>query len=73
METLIENFDNLPGILTVLGIFVILALPGLIGLAHERRIDRQLRASSPAPSPSSPEGPCTTPGPARLRTTAGTS
>ncbi len=35
--------DNLAGILTVLGTFVVLALPSLIGLAHERRIDRQLR------------------------------
>ena len=37
--------DNLVGILTVLGIFVVLALPALTGLAHERHIDRQLRAA----------------------------
>jgi hypothetical protein len=35
--------DNLVGILTVLGIFVVVALPSLVGLAHERRVDRQLR------------------------------
>ncbi|GDY62903.1 hypothetical protein AQJ43_01165 [Streptomyces avermitilis] len=38
--------DNLAGILTVLVIFVVLALPALIGLAHERRIDRQLREAA---------------------------
>jgi hypothetical protein len=37
--------DNLIGILTVLGVFAVVALPSLIGLAHERRIDRQLRAA----------------------------
>ncbi|MEU1196099.1 hypothetical protein ABZ446_07755 [Streptomyces sp. NPDC005813] len=35
--------DNFVGILTVLGIFVAVALPSLVGLAHERRVDRQLR------------------------------
>ncbi|WP_435223619.1 hypothetical protein [Streptomyces sp. Tue6028] len=35
--------DNFVGILTVLGIFVAVAFPSLIGLAHERRVDRQLR------------------------------
>ncbi|WP_369249084.1 hypothetical protein [Streptomyces sp. R41] len=38
--------DNLVGILTVLGIFAVVALPSLIGLAHERRVDRQLRAAA---------------------------
>ncbi|MEV7346259.1 hypothetical protein [Streptomyces sp. NPDC093544] len=31
--------------LTVLGTFLILALPALVGYAHEWRIDRQLRAA----------------------------
>jgi len=35
--------DNIVGILVVVAIFVALALPSLIGLAHDRRIDRQLR------------------------------
>ena len=39
MKTLM---DTTAGILTVLAIFVVLALPALIGAAHERRIDRQL-------------------------------
>jgi hypothetical protein len=38
--------DNLVGILAVLGIFTALALPSLIGLARERRVDRQLRAAA---------------------------
>ncbi|MFD4621371.1 hypothetical protein [Streptomyces sp. NPDC058475] len=36
--------DNLVGLLTVLGIFAVVAFPSLVGLAHERRVDRQLRA-----------------------------
>ncbi|MFJ4830102.1 hypothetical protein ACIP79_09330 [Streptomyces sp. NPDC088747] len=31
--------------LTVLGILLILALPALVGYAHELRVDRQLRAA----------------------------
>ncbi|MFD9467371.1 hypothetical protein [Streptomyces sp. NPDC060027] len=38
--------DNLVGILAVLGIFAVVALPSLIGLARERRVDRQLRAAA---------------------------
>ncbi|MGW3662591.1 hypothetical protein [Streptomyces sp. NPDC005141] len=38
--------DNLVGILAVLGIFTAVALPSLIGLARERRVDRQLRAAA---------------------------
>ncbi|WP_328553536.1 MULTISPECIES: hypothetical protein [unclassified Streptomyces] len=40
--------DNLAGILAVLGIFVVVALPSLAGLARERRVDRQLRAAADA-------------------------
>ncbi|MFD5629239.1 MULTISPECIES: hypothetical protein [unclassified Streptomyces] len=32
--------------LTVLGILLILALPALVGYAHELRVDRQLRAAA---------------------------
>ena len=35
--------DNIVGTLVVVAIFVVLALPSLIGLARDRRIDRQLR------------------------------
>ncbi|WP_327697594.1 hypothetical protein [Streptomyces sp. NBC_00459] len=35
--------DSIVGTLVVVAIFVVLALPSLIGLAHDRRIDRQLR------------------------------
>jgi hypothetical protein len=40
--------DNIVGILVVAAIFVALALPSLIGLAHDRRIDRQLRKAQQA-------------------------
>lgn len=42
MKMLIDNADTTAGILTVLALFVVVALPALIGAAHERRIDRQL-------------------------------
>ena len=35
--------DNIVGTLTVVAIFIALALPSLIGLARDRRLDRQLR------------------------------
>jgi Tfp pilus assembly protein FimT len=35
--------DNIVGVLVVVAVFAALALPSLIGLAHDRRIDRQLR------------------------------
>ncbi|WP_157968738.1 hypothetical protein [Streptomyces geranii] len=35
--------DNLVGILLVAAVFVALALPSLLGLAHDLRVDRQLR------------------------------
>ncbi|MGW3635763.1 hypothetical protein ACWD7F_37565 [Streptomyces sp. NPDC005122] len=38
--------DNLVGMLLVLAVLAVVALPSLIGLAHERRVDRQIRASS---------------------------
>ncbi|MET7487453.1 hypothetical protein [Streptomyces sp. NPDC005538] len=37
--------DNLIALLTVLGIFVAVTFPSLLGIAHERRIDRQIRAA----------------------------
>lgn len=37
--------NNLVALLTVLGVFVAVALPSLIGLAHDRRVDRQIRAA----------------------------
>ncbi|MET8284036.1 hypothetical protein ACGFWD_08055 [Streptomyces sp. NPDC048448] len=38
--------DNLVGMLLVLAVLGVVALPSLIGLVHERRVDRQIRASS---------------------------
>ncbi|MBA2808877.1 hypothetical protein E0500_016090 [Streptomyces sp. KM273126] len=35
--------EALTGMLTVLGMFVLLVLPSAIGIVRERRIDRQLR------------------------------
>ncbi|OQQ18265.1 hypothetical protein B0675_15065 [Streptomyces sp. M41(2017)] len=40
--------NNLVGILVVLAVFALVALPSLIGLARERRVDRQLRAAAGA-------------------------
>jgi hypothetical protein len=45
MNALVDNFV---GIILDLGIFVIVALPSLMGLAHERSVDRQLRAAAGA-------------------------
>ena len=34
--------------LVVLGIFVLMVLPSLIGIAHDRRVDRQIREAQQA-------------------------
>ncbi|MEL3947568.1 MULTISPECIES: hypothetical protein [Streptomyces] len=39
--------------LAVLGVFLLMALPSLIGHAHDRRIDRQLREAERGQQPSS--------------------
>ncbi|MFE9920847.1 hypothetical protein ACFYQA_04505 [Streptomyces sp. NPDC005774] len=41
MET--TYVEALIGMLTVLGLLVLMALPAAVGIAHERRIDRQLK------------------------------
>ncbi|MFC5854728.1 hypothetical protein ACFPZI_23960 [Streptomyces chlorus] len=41
MET--THVEALIGMLTVLGLLVLMVLPAVIGIAHERRIDRQLK------------------------------
>lgn len=38
--------------LAVLGVFLLMALPSLIGHAHDRRIDRQLREAERGQRPS---------------------
>ncbi len=38
-----EQTEALIGMIVVLGILVLLVLPSLIGIAHDRRVDRQLR------------------------------
>ena len=40
--------EALVNMVTVLGFLVLLALPSLIGIAHERRIDRQIREAGEA-------------------------
>jgi hypothetical protein len=40
--------EALIGMLTVLGILVLLVLPSLIGIARDRRVDRQLREAEQA-------------------------
>ncbi|MFD9087009.1 hypothetical protein [Streptomyces prasinus] len=41
MET--THVEALIGMLTVLGLLVLMVLPAVLGIAHERRIDRQLK------------------------------
>lgn len=43
--------------LAVLGVFLLMALPSLIGHAHDRRIDRQLRAAERGQDPEPRQGP----------------
>ncbi|MFD7433487.1 hypothetical protein [Streptomyces sp. NPDC059861] len=38
-----NQIEALIGMLAVAGLFVIMVLPALIGLAHERRVDREIR------------------------------
>ena len=45
------HIETLLNLATVLGIFVLLALPSLIGMAHDRRIDRQIREAGEAGHP----------------------
>ncbi len=47
------RMDALLGTLTVTVLFLLLAAPALMGLVHERRIDRQLRAARPTQKSSS--------------------
>ncbi|MFJ9537941.1 hypothetical protein ACIRPX_11855 [Streptomyces sp. NPDC101225] len=37
------HIEGLIGMLTVLGILVLMVLPAVIGIAHDRRVDRQIR------------------------------
>jgi hypothetical protein len=41
MET--TQLQGLIGTLAVLGLFALVALPAIIGVVHDRRVDRQLR------------------------------
>ncbi|KUO17008.1 hypothetical protein [Streptomyces dysideae] len=40
--------EGLTGMLAVLGILVLLVLPSLIGIVHDRRIDRRIREAEGA-------------------------
>ncbi len=40
--------DTIVGILVIVAVFITLALPSLIGLAHDRRVDRQIREAQQA-------------------------
>lgn len=40
------HIEGLIGMLTVLAILALLILPSVIGVVHERRIDRQLRRAA---------------------------
>ncbi|MFG2778594.1 hypothetical protein ACGFY7_12220 [Streptomyces prunicolor] len=37
--------DNLIALLTVVAVFVAVTFPSLLGIAHDRRIDRQIRTA----------------------------
>jgi type II secretory pathway pseudopilin PulG len=37
--------DNLIALLTVVGILVAVTFPSLLGIAHDRRVDRQIRTA----------------------------
>ncbi|MDX3456668.1 hypothetical protein PV396_32765 [Streptomyces sp. ME02-8801-2C] len=58
--------DNIVGILVVVAIFVALALPSLIGLARDRRIDQQIRAAERARREAERIGPTELPARRRL-------
>ncbi|WP_405821987.1 hypothetical protein OG241_37830 [Streptomyces sp. NBC_01390] len=58
--------DNIVGILLAVAIFVALALPSLIGLARDRRIDRQIREAQRARREDGPIGPTERPARRRL-------
>ncbi|MFJ4469087.1 hypothetical protein ACIP2X_16565 [Streptomyces sp. NPDC089424] len=38
-----NQIEALIGMLAVAGLFVIMVLPSLIGIAHDRRVDREIR------------------------------
>ncbi|MET8947106.1 hypothetical protein ABZX30_26945 [Streptomyces sp. NPDC004542] len=40
--------ETLTAMLVVLGLLVLLALPSLIGIAHDRRVDRRIREARQA-------------------------
>jgi hypothetical protein len=42
------HIEGLIGMLTVLGILVLLVLPSAIAIAHDRRVDRQIREAERA-------------------------
>ncbi|MFI8302040.1 hypothetical protein ACIF80_01075 [Streptomyces sp. NPDC085927] len=72
MET--THVEALIGMLTVLGLLVLMVLPAVIGIVHERRIDRQLKqagtgraAAERGHAPAGPSRPERTPGPCPAR------
>ncbi|MHC3473671.1 hypothetical protein ACYF6T_33955 [Streptomyces sp. 7R007] len=42
------HIEGLIGMLTVLAILVLLVLPSVLGIAHDRRIDREIREAARA-------------------------
>ncbi|MFI9614647.1 hypothetical protein ACIHCM_23775 [Streptomyces sp. NPDC052023] len=38
-----NHIEALIGMLAVAGLFAVMVLPALIGIAHERRVDREIR------------------------------
>jgi type II secretory pathway pseudopilin PulG len=49
------TMEHLAGAMTVLAMLALLTLPSLLGLAHERRVDRQIREAEQARAQTAPE------------------
>jgi len=55
------HIEGLIGMLTVLGILLLLVLPSVIGIAHDRRIDRRIREADRARREAAGLGPAESP------------
>ncbi|MFE9770992.1 hypothetical protein ACFYOV_04760 [Streptomyces sp. NPDC005931] len=61
--------EALIGMLTVLALLVLMVLPAVIGIARDRRIDRQLRRAEAGPR-TGRDAAAVRPGPRKARVTA---
>ncbi|MER6629948.1 hypothetical protein ABT301_17190 [Streptomyces sp. NPDC000987] len=56
------RIEALTGMLTVLGILVLLILPSVAGILHDRRVDRQIREAERARAEAGARRPARRPG-----------